>query len=75
LGEGVINAVLVNLGQGDPGPNVQLFGVPDRPVFFQECEKILQDSLGVSGHRRILRLEAATDRIGNGSLETQVSSR
>ena len=69
LGEGEVG--LLEIGQGDSGSNVQLLGVPDGPVFFEELKKFLQDDLGVGWVACVLQLESGSDRLGDSLLQVQ----
>jgi hypothetical protein len=62
----------VDVGQSDPGSDVELFRVPGGPVFFQELDEILQKRRGVSQHGLVLRLETPGNRVSMGVLQTQV---
>jgi hypothetical protein len=48
MGQG--GPILVVTGQGGLDPIVQVLGVPDGAVLFQELENFFQDRLGVGGN-------------------------
>jgi hypothetical protein len=62
---------LLEMGQGDPGSNMQLLGVPHGPVCFEELKKFLQDDLGVGRHACVLQRKAGLDRAGDSLFQVQ----
>jgi hypothetical protein len=59
------------VGQGRLDTVVELLGVPDGAIFFQELEDFFQDYLGVGRSAGVLDFETVADGFGCGLLDIQ----